>query len=155
MGLMIGRGRNAPWKPKKCRYRGGRGSNAIVPRKRRLHTIIPGMLCKEGRAVMPFGMVGGHYQTAGHAHFLHRMLDCGMDPQQAPRRHAASPKPRAVLEVEHTNPDSVIAELARRGHQIEMSDPPLGGCQAIWIDNDRGVLIGGSEPRNDGIALGY
>jgi gamma-glutamyltranspeptidase len=91
---------------------------------------------------MPFGLVDGHYQAAGHAHFLHRMLDCGMDPQQAAEAPRCFAKPRAVLEVEHTNPDPVIAELARRGHQIEMADPPLGGCQAIWIDNERGVLIG-------------
>jgi len=60
-----------------------------------------------------------------------------------------------VLQVERANPEPVIADLAHRGHEIQMQKVPLGGCQAIWIDHERGVLIGGSEPRKDGLALGY
>jgi gamma-glutamyltranspeptidase/glutathione hydrolase len=128
--------------------------NAIAPRKRPFHTLIPGMLVKDGRAVMPFGVMGGQYQAVGHATFLHRLLDRGMDPQQA----AEAPRVFAyqgVLQTEHFVPESVRADLARRGHDIEMLEVPVGGCQAIWIDRARGVLIGGSEPRKDGMALGY
>jgi gamma-glutamyltranspeptidase/glutathione hydrolase len=128
--------------------------NAIAPRKRPLHTIIPGMLVKEGRAVMPFGVMGGHYQAVGHAHFIHRLLDRGMDPQQAAEQPRILPL-NGVLQVERANPEPIVVELARRGHEIAMQDVPLGGCQAIWIDHERGVLIGGSEPRKDGLALGY
>ncbi len=46
-------------------------------------------------------------------------------------------------------------ELARRGNAIERPLKPLGGCQAIYIDHAEGVLIGGAEPRKDGLALGY
>ena len=60
-----------------------------------------------------------------------------------------------VLQVEKTIPQPMIADLAHRGHEIQLQDVPLGGCQAIWIDHQRGVLIGGSEPRKDGLALGY
>ena len=63
--------------------------------------------------------------------------------------------PRGVLEVECGNSEPVVHELIRRGHPVEMQEVPLGGCQAIWIDHQRGVLIGGSEPRKDGLALGY
>jgi gamma-glutamyltranspeptidase / glutathione hydrolase len=128
--------------------------NAIAPRKRPLHTIIPAMLVKDGRAVMPFGVMGGHYQAVGHAHFIHRLLDRGMDPQQAAEQPRILPL-NGLLQVERANPDSIVADLKNRGHEILMLDVPLGGCQAIWIDRDRGVLIGGSEPRKDGLALGY
>ena len=57
--------------------------NAIGPRKRPLHTIIPGMLVKNGRAVMPFGVIGSHYSATGHAHFLTRLLTGDLDPQAA------------------------------------------------------------------------
>jgi gamma-glutamyltranspeptidase/glutathione hydrolase len=128
--------------------------NAIAPRKRPLHTIIPGMLVKDGRAVMPFGVMGGHYQAVGHAHFIHRLLDRGMDPQQAAEQPRLLPL-NGLLQVERAIPEAIVADLARRGHEILMLEVPLGGCQAIWIDRERGVLIGGSEPRKDGLALGY
>jgi gamma-glutamyltranspeptidase/glutathione hydrolase len=98
--------------------------------------------------------MGGHYQAVGHATFLHRVLDRGMNPQQAAEAPRIFPY-RGVLQVERTLPEALAADLARRGHQIERQAVPLGGCQAIWIDRERGVLIGGSEPRKDGLALGY
>ncbi len=128
--------------------------NAIAPGKRPFHTIIPAMLVKDGQAVMPFGIMGGQYQAVGHAHFVHRMLDRGLDPQQAaeaPRIFAF----RGKLQVERALPEVLVVDLARRGHDIDRRVVPIGGCQAIWIDRRRGVLMGGSDPRKDGLALGY
>src|SRR6201994_3945303 len=92
--------------------------NCIAGGKRPMHTIIPGMLVKDGRAVMPFGVMGGHYQAVGHATFLHRVLDRGMNPQQAAEAPRIFPY-RGVLQVERTLPEALAADLARRGHQIE------------------------------------
>jgi len=128
--------------------------NAIGPRKRPLHTIIPGMLVKDGRTVMPFGIMGGHYQATGHATVLSRILDQGYDLQQAaeaPRSFAINGK----LQLEGTIGAETAAELERRGHVLERPKKPLGGNQAIWIDHERGTLLGASEPRKDGLALGY
>jgi gamma-glutamyltranspeptidase/glutathione hydrolase len=126
--------------------------NVIGASKRPLHTLIPGMLMKDGRAVMPFGVMGGHYQAAGHAHVLSHMLDLGMDPQaaaDAPRSFAFD----GTLTLESIVDREVDADLTARGHKVVRSPRPLGGCQAVWIDHDRDVLIGASDSRKDGMAL--
>jgi gamma-glutamyltranspeptidase/glutathione hydrolase len=128
--------------------------NCIGPRKRPLHTIIPAMLVKGGRAVMPFGVMGGLYQSVGQIQLLTGILDHGMDPQQAidvPRSLCAN----GVYQLEPTIPDEVASELQRLGHVIERAEAPLGGAQAIWIDWDRGTLLGASDGRKDGCALGF
>lgn len=127
--------------------------NRIEGGKRPMHTIIPAMLTKGGRAVMPFGVMGGHYQPVGQSHVLSNMLDYGMDPQQAidfPRAHHRD----GVVKLEPTYAH-VAGGLAALGHKHAPAETPLGGGQAIWIDEKSGNLVGGSEPRKDGMALGY
>nr|WP_294507489.1 gamma-glutamyltransferase family protein [uncultured Rhodopila sp.] len=128
--------------------------NCIAPRKRPMHTIIPGMVMKGGRAVLPFGVMGGHYQPVGQSWFLTNFLEYGLDIQESIDLFRVFPYAGKV-EVERTVPDAVVRELAAMGHVPEVTELPHGGGQAIWIDHDRGCLVAGSEPRKDGLALGY
>ena len=122
--------------------------------KRPMHTIIPGMLKQDGRVIMPFGVMGGAYQPNGHSRFLTNMVDFGLHPQ------AAIDAPRCfsdegVLNMERGYTDAVRQELADMGHTVNIPAGAIGGAQAIRIDHDAGVLIGASDPRKDGCALGY
>ena len=119
-----------------------------------MHTIIPGMLRQNGKVAMSFGVMGGQYQSTGHARMVTNMVDYGLDPQ------AAIDAPRCFgdfgdMQVEKGYGDSVRQELADLGHKVSVPQAGIGGAQAIRIDHDRGVLEGGSDPRKDGCALGY
>ena len=127
--------------------------NCIAPNKRPLHTIIPGMVTKAGRTVMPYGVMGGHFQPMGQTWFLSNMFDYGLDIQEALDLPRIFPY-QGKVEVERGIPKSTVEKLTAMGHQITAADRPHGGGQAIWI-NPNGILTGGSEPRKDGIALGY
>jgi len=127
--------------------------NEMMGAKRPLHTIIPGMIRQEGRVVMPFGVMGGAYQSTGHARFASNLADFGMDPQtaiDAPRAFTDA----GTLNVERGYSDEVRATLTRMGHTVAIPDTAIGGAQAIRI-HDSGVLEGASDPRKDGCALGY
>ncbi|MGR3792830.1 gamma-glutamyltransferase family protein [Vannielia sp. SX4] len=127
--------------------------NEVGPGKRPMHTIIPGMMLEQGRVEMPFGVMGGQYQAAGHARFASNMLDFGMDPQEAidfPRLFAE----KGELQLEAPFPEATRAALADLGHKVVPPPTPIGGAQAIRITAD-GVLIGASDPRKDGCAIGY
>jgi gamma-glutamyltranspeptidase / glutathione hydrolase len=128
--------------------------NCIAPGKRPLHTIMPGFAMRDGRAMMPFGVMGGDYQPFGHVHLLTNMIDYGMDPQ------AALDGPRVFydqgqVEAERGIPAEAVAGLEARGHRCVVPAEPHGGGQAILIDWEAGTLTAGSDPRKDGCALGY
>jgi gamma-glutamyltranspeptidase/glutathione hydrolase len=128
--------------------------NVFGPGKRPMHTIIPALAFRGGRCELSYGVMGAHYQPMGHATVLTNMVDHGMDVQ------TAIDAPRAFPEGEQTGiergiPAATVQGLRARGHDVVMRQLPYGGSQAIRIDWERGVLIGGSEPRKDGCALGY
>ncbi len=128
--------------------------NCIGPGKRPLHTIIPAMARKDGHIDMSYGVMGGDYQPMGHVTVAVDRYIHGMDPQEAIDRPRYVPSAGEVL-VEEGVPEAARAGLARKGHRIVPAPSPLGGGQAIVIDRKRGTLVGGSDPRKDGLALGY
>jgi gamma-glutamyltranspeptidase/glutathione hydrolase len=132
--------------------------NRLAPGKRPYHTIIPGLLLRDGALLGPFGLMGGHMQPQGHVQLVSHMVDRGLDPQAAldePRwrldRAGREGWTLALEEPFHR----LGAALARRGHRV-LSDPDpegFGGGQAVLVRDD--ALIAGSESRKDGVALGY
>ncbi|MGE0238392.1 MAG: gamma-glutamyltransferase family protein [Parvibaculaceae bacterium] len=128
--------------------------NAIGPRRRPMHTIIPGMVGCDGQASLSFGVMGGDYQPMGHAHLLSAVLEHGYDLQ------AACDAPRFMplagrVEVESGMDAGTCDRLRAWGHDLVPAAEPMGGAQAIRIDWKSGTLSAGSDPRKDGSALGY
>ncbi len=128
--------------------------NALGPGKRPLHTLIPAMAFCNGRLWLSFGVMGGDLQPQGHVQVLANLIDFGMTIQEAGEaariRHSAD-----GVAVESGISDEARAGLAARGHQIIESPGVFGGFQGIQIDPESGVLMGGSDPRKDGLAIGY
>ncbi|TCZ55028.1 gamma-glutamyltransferase [Roseicella aquatilis] len=130
--------------------------NCIAPNKRPMHTIIPGMVMKDGEAIMPYGVMGGHFQPMGQTLFLANHFEFGLDVQEALDCPRLFPAPGGgAVELERGIPNSVVDRLSRLGHEVKLVEKPHGGGQAILIDRRRGLLVGGSDPRKDGCALGF
>jgi gamma-glutamyltranspeptidase/glutathione hydrolase len=137
--------------------------NALAPRKRPYHTIIPGMATREddGSLYASFGVMGGFMQPQGHVQVLLALLDDGADPQAAldrPRVCLRTGQPVGTIAVEAGIGPDVVAELAKRGHDVQQVQghqrAVFGRGQIITRDPDSGVLCGGSDPRADGCAIG-
>jgi gamma-glutamyltranspeptidase/glutathione hydrolase len=141
-------------------------ANCLEPHKRPFHTIIPGFVTKDGKAWLSFGLMGGDMQAQGHAQVLVNIIDFGMDVQaacDAPRfYHSGSSKPSGAVAkdggsvaLESEIGPEIRKALEAKGHRIVNERASYGAYQAIRIDADNGVLIGGSESRHDGQAIGY
>ena len=129
--------------------------NRIEGRKRPYHTIIPAMVYKNDKPWLSFGVMGGHMQPQGHVQVLLNMIEFGMDVQQAGSAARVRHDPAAGVALESGIPGSVSAQLKDMGHTMAPIDPGFGGYQGIEIDWDRGMLLGGSDPRKDGLAAGW
>lgn len=128
--------------------------NRIGPHKRPLHTLVPAMILKAGRPWASFGVMGGDNQAQAHAQIVANLVDFGMNIQQAGEaarvRHLG-----ASLAIESGIDADVRAALEIRGHVISDGRGQMGGFQGVLIDQDSGVLLGGSDPRKDGLAIGW
>ena len=109
--------------------------NELAPKKRALHTNMPGMVFKDRKPWLSYGVMGGDMQPQGHTQVLLNMIEFGMNVQEA-------------------------GEMARFRH---FSDRAVGFESGIGIDVlqalienwEQGVLLGGSDVRKDGAAMGY
>ena len=134
--------------------------NRLEPGKRPFHTLIPAMVFKDGKLLLSYGVMGGDIQAQGHAQVLINLIDRGLNLQQAidaPRIRYISGR-GVMFEEALTAP--VIADLIARGHERVMPGPAYapgadGRGQAIMVDPQTGALVGGSDIRKDGLAIGY
>jgi len=134
-----------------------RHPNALEPRKRPLHTIIPGFLQKKDLRIA-FGIMGGWNQAQAHAQFVSNLVDFNMNIQAALEAPRFTKKTFEGLdvEVEPRIPQEARTELLRLGHQLKVLSSPysgeVGGGQAVMRDG-KGVNYGASDPRKDGAAI--
>jgi len=131
--------------------------NTLAPRKRPLHTIIPGFLQK-GEVKIGFGIMGGWNQAQAHAQFVVDLVDHGMSIQQALEagRFTKGTFEGCDVEIESSVPEQVRAQLGELGHKLEVRPPRtpnFGYGQAVLYDARTGVKFGASDPRHDGEAI--
>src|SRR5262249_37227078 len=143
--------------------------NEIAPGKRPRHSILPAMVFRGDDLRTTFGCMGANMQPQGQVQILVNVIDRGMNPQQAIDASRVRVLGGNRISVESTYAPDVIARLASFGHEIISGEGPptdwlqphdflhsfMGSAQAILIDPAFGTLCGGSDPRLDGVAIGY
>jgi len=131
--------------------------DALAPRKRPLHTIIPAFM-EKGDVHMGFGIMGGLNQAQAHAQFISNIVDHGMNIQMALEAPRFTKKTFGGCDVSIENriPPEIREALTARGHQLKVLgdfSSDMGGGQAVVHDSSTGVNWGASDPRKDGAAV--
>jgi gamma-glutamyltranspeptidase/glutathione hydrolase len=137
--------------------------NALAPGKRPYHTIIPALATNsDGSLNACFGVMGGYMQPQGHLQVVVAMADDGLDPQAAldrPRFCLTAARPDSKVELEEGIGPDVVEELSEMGHDASLvtgwARSAFGRGQIIVRDRESAVLKGGSDPRADGLAVGW
>ncbi len=137
--------------------------NALAPRARTLHTLMPGMLLRDGRAEVAFGAMGGDGQPQTMVQLVQALVDDGLDPQAAVDRPRfvvgteAAGRPLGPVSIESDGADSTtVAALEAKGHEVALVEPKaslMGWAQVIRRLPD-GSYEGGADPRADSLAAG-
>ncbi len=129
--------------------------NQLAPKKRPLHTIIPGFLTQGDQPIGPFGVMGGAMQPQGHLQVVVNMLDYGMNPQvalDAPRWRFMSD---STIKIESTSSSHIVNGLKERRHNAIVSSSPEFFGKGQIIARCNGALVAASEPRADGLAIAW
>jgi gamma-glutamyltranspeptidase/glutathione hydrolase len=134
-----------------------RHPNAVAPRKRPQHTIIPAFMTRD-HVRIAFGIMGGWNQSQAHAQFVSNIVDHGMNIQAAMEAARFTKLTFAGCDVaaEARIPEHVLDALRKKGHQIELHGDfsgSMGGGQAVLRDFDAKINYGASDPRKDGAAI--
>jgi gamma-glutamyltranspeptidase/glutathione hydrolase len=148
--ILQNRGRSFSLDPKQL--------NRLEPQKRPMHTIIPAMAFKDGNFLLSFGVMGADMQPQGHVQFLVNLIDFKMNLQEAIDAPRARHLEGMEVYLENGISDEVASALQAKGHTLLEEDSPVnevGGGQAIYLDRNQNILLGASDRRKDGCALGY
>jgi gamma-glutamyltranspeptidase/glutathione hydrolase len=140
--------------------------NCIAPGKKTMHTLNTFMVLKDGAPYLIANTPGGDGQPQHNMQMAVNVLDFGLDPQQAaeaPRwTHSPGTDPVGLggpltLSMESRFSEATIEGLKRRGHNVKTVGAWSGGgtFQLILVDRQKGVYLGGTDPRSEGLALGY
>src|SRR5574344_914197 len=137
--------------------------NHLEPHKRTFHTLNPAMLLKNGKPYLVYGTMGGEGQPQTQASVVTRIVDFGLTPQEAitaPRWFYGPPWGTSSndLKLEGRIPESVVNDLAKRGHPVKVVadfTDTMGHAGAILVNQEPGVLQGGTDVRGDGLAAGF
>ncbi len=131
--------------------------NCVEPHKRPYHTLSPCMIFKGGRPCMVLGTPGADGQTQTLLQVIANIIDFGADIQEAIESPRWRSNPGNNLLIEGRFPATVVEGLKGRGHRIELLpgwSSICGGAQGIIIDQEKGVLMGGADPRRQAYAIG-
>ena len=126
----------------------------IAPHKRPLHTLVPAFIMKDGKPWVSYGVMGGDHQAQGHTQVVVNLIDFGMNIQEAGEAARVHHGNNGLV-VESAVSEAARAGLTQRGHKVTVNIGAYGGFQGIMFDPRTGVLMGGSDPRKDGLAIGY